>query len=154
MMENSMKYAALKNRPKPQAPPMPSLVGTVGSEITSASALEGAPVLNIHEEVVGEVAHIMIDVHSGNVAYIVIAGERTPGRSGRLLPIPRASLLFDAAHNRFILDIDHEGLENAPSFDREHWPVMSDLEWATQVHDYYGQRNYWLRPSGQPVPNN
>lgn len=122
-----------------------------GSEIISASALEGAPVFNSNEEVLGQVTHIMIDLQAGDVAYIVIARDEIPGGGNILQALPHSSLLFDAAHNRFILDIDHERLEHAPSFDREHWPVMSDLDWATQIHDYYGQRNYWLQPCGQKV---
>lgn len=144
-----MKNTAAQNRPQIQNPDVLPPISGPGPEIISASALEGAPVLNTHEEVVGQVTHIMIDLQAGDVAYIVIASDDSPSGGNTLHAVPHASMMFDAAHNRFILDIDHERLEQAPSFDREHWPVMSDLEWATQIHDYYGQRNYWLQPCGQ-----
>jgi hypothetical protein len=57
-------------------------------------------------------------------------------------------------NNRLVLDIDKERLENAPGFDKDHWPSMADIAWGTEIHDYYGQRNYWLRPSGKQIQAN
>lgn len=38
---------------------------------------------------------------------------------------------------------DKAKLENAPGFDKDHWPAMTDDTWALQVPDYYGQQTYW-----------
>jgi hypothetical protein len=42
-----------------------------------------------------------------------------------------------------VLNIEKDQLENAPGFDKDHWPSMADTRWATDVHAYYSQRPYW-----------
>jgi hypothetical protein len=38
-----------------------------------------------------------------------------------------------------------ERLENAPGFDKNNWPDMSDTGWGRGVYDYYGLDPYWDR---------
>lgn len=57
--------------------------------------------------------------------------------------IPWGALTLDASRKCFILDVNKERLENAPGFDKDHWPAMADVTWAQEVHDYYGQQTYW-----------
>lgn len=148
-----MKNTATKYRPKTQNLAVQPLIVDPGTKIIPTSALEGSAVLNLHEKALGQVAHIVIDLHASDVAYIVIArDEVTSGTKQHA--VPHAGLMFDAAHKRFILDIDHERLENAPGFAQDQWPIMSDLEWTTQIHDYYGQLDYWLPPNGHRVRSN
>ncbi len=39
---------------------------------------------------------------------------------------------------RFTLDVSKDRLENAPGFDKDNWPDMSDQAWARDIHTYYG----------------
>ena len=34
-------------------------------------------------------------------------------------------------------------LENAPGFDKDHWPDNADLTWQQAAHTHYGQPPYW-----------
>ena len=45
--------------------------------------------------------------------------------------------------HRFIFDVDKETLENAPGFDKDHWPSMADEQWAKELHTYYKANPYW-----------
>ncbi len=38
-----------------------------------------------------------------------------------------------------------ERVENAPGFDKDHWPSLANPTWATSVHQYYGSEPYWGR---------
>src|SRR5690606_23257204 len=102
MMENSMKNTATKQGPKTQEPDTLPFIVSLEPEIISTSALEGSAALTLHKEELGKVAHIVIDLDPGDVAYIVIAqDEITSGP--RFHAPPHAALMFDAAHKRFIL---------------------------------------------------
>jgi sporulation protein YlmC with PRC-barrel domain len=115
-----------------------------GPEIMAASTLEGDEVINGRGEDLGKIKEIMIDVPSGRVAYAVLSSGGLLGIGDKLFAIPWAALTLDVDRKCFVLDVDAERLKMAPGFDKDHWPTMADFKWASEVHAYYGQRNYWL----------
>lgn len=119
--------------------------GAPAPEIMAASAFEGDPVVNAQGEHIGEIEEIMIDVRGGRVAYAVISVGGFLGIGDQYLAIPWRALTLDTDNDQFILDVDRERLKNAPAFDKEHWPPMSDRHWADQIHTYYRIRPYWER---------
>lgn len=118
-----------------------------GPEIMAADTLEGDDVVNAQGEDLGKIKDIMIDVPSGRVAYAVLSSGGFLGMGDKLYAIPWSALTLDAEHKCFILDVDKDRLKNAPGFDKDHWPSMADPTWASEVHSYYGQKNYWVPPS-------
>jgi PRC-barrel domain len=82
-------------------------------------------------------------IRSGRVAYAVLSFGGFLGMGDKLFAIPWNALTLDADNERFILDVPQERLQNAPGFDKNHWPSMADQRWATEVHSYYGTRPYW-----------
>ena len=115
-----------------------------GPEVMAADTLEGDTVVNQSGDKLGEITDIMIDVPSGRVAYAVLSCGGFMGIGEKLFAIPWGALTLDATQKQFVLNIAKEKLKDAPGFDKDHWPSMADSTWATQVHDYYGQRSYWL----------
>jgi hypothetical protein len=77
-----------------------------------------------------------------------LCGAFVPGFSARqqAFAIPWSAFTLDAGEKRFILNIAKERLENAPGFDKDHWPSMADSSWATEIHAYYDIRPYWDEP--------
>ncbi|MEO8411485.1 MAG: PRC-barrel domain-containing protein [Propionivibrio sp.] len=114
-----------------------------GPEIMAASTLEGDSVVNRSDNDLGKIKEIMIDVPRGRVAYAVLSSGGLLGMGGKLFAIPWSALTLDTERECFILDVDAERLEGAPGFDKDHWPSMADSTWASEIHTYYGQRNYW-----------
>lgn len=117
-----------------------------GPEIMAADTLEGDSVVNPQGEDLGKIKDIMIDVPSGRVAYAVLSSGGFLGIGDKYHAIPWAALTLDADRKCFVLNIDKERLQNAPGFDKDNWPTMADPTWATEVHQYYGQRTYWTPP--------
>ena len=65
----------------------------------------------------------------------------TPAVLGEtLFAVPWVSLELDPALDRFVLDVDREKLKDAPGFDRDDWPNMSDTYWGTDVPKFYNVR--------------
>jgi len=117
-----------------------------GPEVMAANTLEGDSVVNADGEELGSIKDIMIDVSSGQVAYAVLSRGGILGIGDKLFAIPWTALTLDANRKCFILDVSKERMDEAPGFDKDNWPSMADLSWATQVHSYYGQANYWQPP--------
>ncbi len=108
-----------------------------------ADTLIGDNVVNAAGEDLGEIKAIMLDVESGRVAYAVLSFGGFLGMGNKLFAIPWSALTLDADEKRFVLDIAKDRLDNAPGFDKDHWPAMADASWARQLHEYYDVRPYW-----------
>jgi len=114
-----------------------------GPKVMSADTLQGDPVLNEAGEDLGEITDIMIDVPTGRVAYAVLSVGGVLGIGDKLFAIPWSALRLDTQNKCFRLDVQKERLEQAPGFDKDHWPSMADETWAEHVHSYYNARPYW-----------
>lgn len=106
--------------------------------IISADRLSGEKVVNEAGEALGEIAHIMLNVHEGRIAYAVLSFGGFLGMGDKLFAVPWHSLALDVANKWFVLNVDKERLKTAPGFDKDHWPSMADTKWVEEVHGYYG----------------
>lgn len=122
------KYGIYRNRGK--AGPGPSLMG--------ADTLIGDGVVNAAEEDLGDIKEIMLDMHTGQVAYAVLAFGGFLGLHEKLFAVPWQALHLDTVNHRFVLNVEKERLKAAPGFDKDNWPDMADIDWATQIHSFYG----------------
>jgi sporulation protein YlmC with PRC-barrel domain len=114
-----------------------------GPQLMTASTLEGDKVVNRQGEDLGEIDEIMIDVPRGRIAYAVMSSGGFLGMGDKLFAIPWSALTLDTDNKCFVLDVDKQRLENAPGFDKDHWPSMADPQFGSQIHTYYGARPYW-----------
>jgi len=114
--------------------PGPFLMGTktlISNEVVDREA--GA---------LGKITEIMLDVLSGRVAYAVLSFGGFLGLGEKLFAVPWSALVLDTMNKRFMLDVEKERLDGAPGFDKDHWPNMANLEWAADIHAYYGRAMY------------
>jgi len=114
-----------------------------GPEVMNAETLIGDSVVNSAGEDLGDIKAIMLDVTTGRIAYAVLSFGGFLGMGDKLFAIPWPALTLDAAEERFILDVAKDRLENAPGFDKDHWPSMADASWANEIHAYYDVKPYW-----------
>jgi len=113
-----------------------------GPEIMGAATLVGNDVYNLDNEDVGEIKEIMLDMRSGNVGYAVLSFGGFLGMGTKLFAVPWDALKLDTENKRFTLNVPKDRLEQAPGFDRDHWPDMADKSWAREIHSYYGIKLY------------
>ena len=116
-----------------------------GPEVMAADTLEGDKVVNTRGEDLGTIEDIMIDVQRGRVAYAVMSCGGFLGMGDKLFAIPWNALTLDANRHCFVLDADQQRFENAPGFDKDHWPSMADPRWAAELHGYYDVVPYWRK---------
>lgn len=121
-----------------------------GPYVMGASTLDGDRVLSAEGDEIGKIKDIMLDVHSGRIAYAVMSSGGRLGIGDKLLAIPWDALTLDAVRKCFVLALPAEHVKNAPGFDKRHWPAMADRAWAAAVHGYYGRDPYWSIETALP----
>lgn len=113
-----------------------------GPDVMGADTLIGNDVYNHKEEDLGDIKEIMIDMHSGTVAYAVLSFGGFLGLGDKLFAVPWNALVLDTKNKRFVLNVDKERLETAPGFDKDAWPDMVDPTWQNEIHSFYGTKSY------------
>ena len=108
-----------------------------GPALMGAGTLMGNDVYNKDGEDLGDIKELMIDMASGKIAYAVLSFGSL-GMGDKLFAVPWAALALDTANKRFTLNVLKGALKDAPGFDKDRWPSMSDRTWASGVHKFYG----------------
>lgn len=114
--------------------------------LLSATSLMSDDIYNAKEEKLGSIKDFMLDIHSGTVSYAVLSIGGFLGMGDKLFAVPWNALTLDTENKRFVLNVESERLEDAPGFDKDHWPDMADSTWAQTIHTYYGTQADPTRP--------
>ncbi len=112
----------------------------------SSSTLTGDDVCNRRGENLGHIKDFVIDTGSGQIHYAVMSCGGFLGMGDRLFAIPWKELELDPEKRCFLLDVRAEWIQNAPGFDKDEWPDMTDQEWASNVASYYRNRDNGAAP--------
>lgn len=105
--------------------------------VLSATSLTKDYIYNHMNQEIGSLKELMIDVPSGRVAYVVLAVGGFLGLGERLFAIPWQLLTLDEDRKCFVMDVQKEQLERAPSLNPDNWPDMTDASWGTTVDSYW-----------------
>ena len=79
----------------------------------------------------------------GRVAYAVLSFGGILGFGGKLFAMPWSAITVDEARQRFLVNVTKDQLEQMPGFDKDHWPDLSDLDYANGVYRQWGVTPYW-----------
>ncbi len=111
--------------------------------LIASNKVEGTAVYNRQGERLGEVYNFMVDKYSGQVAYAVMSFGGFLGLGEKYHPLPWRVLTYDTGMGGYVVDLDKERLQGAPSFGRDETPAWGSRDWDRRVHDYYGVPPYW-----------
>jgi sporulation protein YlmC with PRC-barrel domain len=103
-----------------------------------ASKIIGMDVVNKQGEKVGDIHDIVLD-QQGNVSHAVVSTGGFLGIGERLHAVPWNALDRDAEEQKIVLDVDRDRLRNAPGFDRNNWPNLTDQQWRQDNQRYFPQ---------------
>ncbi len=106
----------------------------------SATSLKGNNVRNAQGDNLGKIEDFMLDTSSGKVSYAVVSFGGVFGIGDKLFAVPLQAMTTDTEKHEFVLNESKERLENAPGFDKDHWPKTADSSWLQGVHNYYNVR--------------
>jgi sporulation protein YlmC with PRC-barrel domain len=108
------------------------------SKLIAAHKIQGTGVYNSALEKLGTVEDIMIDVMRGRIAYAVLSFGGFLGIGDRHYPLPWEKLAYNDELGGYIVDIDRETLEGAPSYTDTATATWDDEAWSRDVHAHYG----------------
>lgn len=111
--------------------------------IVDANKLVGCKVENSKGENLGKIESLMLDLHEARIAYAVLSFGGFLGMGDKLFPVPMEAIQFRAEDERCILDVDKEVLKNAPGYDRDTLPDVTDRSWRREIFSHYGYVPYW-----------
>jgi sporulation protein YlmC with PRC-barrel domain len=94
-------------------------------------------------EFLGEIQEIVLDIHSGRIAYALIAVGGFLGLGRKIFAVPWSTVTLDRVYQRCVIDIGLERLIDAPGLDGDLLQRMADPGWAKEVHAYFGCKPYW-----------
>lgn len=112
-------------------------------QVLSASSLTGDAVVNSAGEHLGKIEDLMIDLDRGRIAYAVLSFGGFLGIGDKLFAVPFEAMTVDPDGHCLKLDVAKEKLEDAPGFDKDNWPMSSDIQFLNDVYSYYGTPRYW-----------
>jgi sporulation protein YlmC with PRC-barrel domain len=106
--------------------------------IVAKKSVLGVQVFNAQGEDIGTIEDLVIDTWGNRVAYAILSFGNLPGMAPKNFAIPWEALRFDLAEKVAFLNIHKDRLENAPGFDKNNWPDMTDPCWGMKLCDAYG----------------
>lgn len=113
----------------------------MNTRILSSSTITGQNVYNLNDENIGDIKDLMIDPNQADVVYAVLSFGGFLGIGSKYFAIPLEALQFSEKDETIRLDVDKERLENAPSFDKDNYPMTADNEFIDSVYTHYGYEN-------------
>lgn len=118
-----------------------------------ASDLIGKSVQNPQGEKLGSVQDLAIDGERGRVVYTVLSFGGFLGMGDKWFAIPAGALTLPADGKHFVLAVEKDRLKSATGFDKDRWPQLGNPTWETGVHEFYGQRPYWIEDGNGSTPS-
>jgi sporulation protein YlmC with PRC-barrel domain len=111
----------------------------IGSLI-SADKVHGTDIYNRNGDNLGEVENVMIDKHTGKVAYAVVTFGGFLGIGAERRALPWSVLTYDVDKGGYVVAAADDVLRQAPLYGPE---AERDPEWGNRVHGLFGVPPYW-----------
>ena len=115
----------------------------MNTPLLTASSICDISVKNIEGKDIGDIKELVIDWNDGKVAYAVLSFGGFMGLGEKLFAIPLNQFSFNSADKECVLNVSKEHLENAPGFDKDHWPQYPDAEFTNSVYRHYNASPAW-----------
>jgi hypothetical protein len=117
---------------------------TAAATALSAKTLIGARVFNPKRENLGKIEDLVIEPEDGRVTFGILSFGGFLGMGEKLFAVPLQAMKLSTTDDRtLVLDVDKEKLKNAPGFDKDRWPDLSDRAFGSTVYNFYGYQPYW-----------
>src|SRR5688572_18639655 len=116
----------------------PTMARQGGLIVRATTDIIGKDVVNLAGENVGQIEELIIDAQSARVTYAIMSFGGFLGLGDKLFAVPWVSLSYDPANVQFVMKVDKDLLKNAPGFDKNSWPDLSDPTRQSEIYGYYG----------------
>lgn len=111
--------------------------------LIAAKQVQNATVYSAALDKLGSLEDVMIDKATGRIAYAVLSYGGFLGIGERFYPLPWEKLTYNTEVGGYVVDIDRDVLEGAPSYTDQAAAEWNDETWRRGVYTYYGVPPFW-----------
>lgn len=100
----------------------------------------GANVMDSAGERLGKIDNLLIDAHSGQAVYGIVAAGGVLGMGDKLIAVPWNAIRNspeDRGGTTYVLDMSRDEFKNAPSFEAKEWALIGERGWMKRACDYF-----------------
>lgn len=108
------------------------------NSLLSADTLKKDEVRNLKGDKIGSIHEIMLDLRSGEVAYLVLSFGGFVGIGDKYFAVPWDAVTVDESEKCVRFDITKEKLEKMPGFDKNDWPDFADETFIQMTRQQIG----------------
>jgi sporulation protein YlmC with PRC-barrel domain len=110
--------------------------------LISSEKVRGTSVYNSAGDDLGSIHDLMIDKHSGRVAYAVMSFGGFLGIGEMYHPLPWNALTYDEAKGGYNIDLTPEQLRGAPNYSQDELVRFGSEPQDARIDAYYGGLGY------------
>jgi sporulation protein YlmC with PRC-barrel domain len=121
----------------------PKMARETGAIVRVSEDVLGKKVVNLASEDIGEIKEVMIDAVAGTVTYAILSFGGFLGMGDKLFAVPWGRLSYERMNDVFMMKANKERLKNAPGFDKNHWPDMTDPTRLSEIYKFYDAESNW-----------
>ena len=108
------------------------------SGVLKASDLMGLKVEGTDGKNLGKIRDLVIDPADGSVDYAVLDFGGIIGIGDKYFAVPWDALNWTEDRKKITLDVTKKDLKQAPGFDKNNWPDLSDRAESIVIYEFYG----------------
>jgi sporulation protein YlmC with PRC-barrel domain len=112
------------------------------AQLIGSDMVEGTNVYRSNGDKVGEIERVMIDKHSGKVAYAVMSFGGFMGIGEDYYPLPWSMLKYNTELDGYEVNISEQQLKGAPKYGRHETWDWESRDRGARIHDHYGVPPY------------
>lgn len=105
--------------------------------LIASNKVEGTAVYNTKGEKLGKIENFMVGKRNGRVEYAVMSFGGLLGIGEDFYPLPWSALDYDTNRGGYLVDLDKDRLNDAPSYKRGSEPEFN-RQYGERVYGYYG----------------
>ena len=114
------------------------------ARLISSEKVEGTAVRRSDGDKVGTIEHVMLDKHTGRIAYAVMSFGGFLGMGEEYYALPWTALRYNERLDAYELNVTDDQLRNAPLANTGFFTTgVIDRQWEDDIHRHYRAAPYW-----------
>lgn len=105
--------------------------------LADADTIEGSKVSNAQGERIGSIEDVVVDVRKGQVAYAIVGVGGFLGAGEKNVAVPWDRLRPGQEAQSFVLNVDRQTLQNAPSVERDKVANLEDQSARRNIASFW-----------------
>ena len=114
------------------------------TRLISSDKVEGSAVRRGNGDKIGTIEHVMLDKHSGRIAYAAMSFGGFLGMGSEYRALPWSALRYNPRLDAYELNVTDDQLINAPLATTDFFDTgVADRQWEDDIHRHYRAAPYW-----------